>query len=86
MCICLLTGTSNWSADYFINTGGVGLVVNETDTDNVIVDKHQRTNGQTTVQQQLTAIFERDWNSKYTRPVIDIHKNGRNLKRPVNEL
>ncbi|XP_050689368.1 5'-3' exonuclease PLD3-like isoform X2 [Eriocheir sinensis] len=25
-------GTSNWSADYFINTGGIGLVINETVT------------------------------------------------------
>jgi len=23
-------GTSNWSGDYFINTGGVGLVINGT--------------------------------------------------------
>nr|XP_014340673.1 PREDICTED: phospholipase D4 [Latimeria chalumnae] len=50
-------GTSNWSADYFSRTAGVGLIINETSEDN-----HGK--GQT-VQGQLTAVFERDWNSKY---------------------
>ena len=49
-------GTSNWSADYFTNTGGVGYVINETETGG-------------TVRAQLQAVFERNWNSSFTTPV-----------------
>lgn len=49
-------GTSNWSADYFENTGGVGYVINETETGD-------------TVRAQLQAVFERNWNSSFTTPV-----------------
>ncbi|XP_078673648.1 5'-3' exonuclease PLD3-like isoform X2 [Branchiostoma floridae x Branchiostoma belcheri] len=48
-------GTSNWSADYFINTGGIGLVINQTSGQL----------GKNSVQEQLKAVFERDWNSPY---------------------
>nr|CAH0106034.1 unnamed protein product [Daphnia galeata] len=51
-------GTSNWSGDYFINTGGVGLIVNGT--------------GQTTLQSQLKEVFDRDWNSAYSHPLDTI--------------
>ena len=49
-------GTSNWSADYFVDTAGIGYVINETETGN-------------TVRAQLQAVFERNWNSSFTTPV-----------------
>ncbi|CAD5232320.1 unnamed protein product [Bursaphelenchus xylophilus] len=46
--------TSNWSADYFINTGGVSIVMKSEDarTESKIV-------------KDLREIFERDWDSEY---------------------
>ncbi len=55
-------GTSNWAGDYFIDTGGVGLIVNQTES----IAKSNTTG---TVQQQMAAIFERDWNSTYAKPL-----------------
>ena len=55
-------GTSNWSADYFLNTAGVGYVVNETEA--------VSTADQMTLRANLQAVFERNWNSSYTTPVI----------------
>lgn len=49
-------GTSNWSADYFLYTGGIGYVINETETGS-------------TVRAQLQAVFERNWYSNFTSPV-----------------
>lgn len=49
-------GTSNWSADYFLYTGGIAYVVNETETGD-------------TVRAQLQAVFERNWDSNFTTPV-----------------
>ena len=49
-------GTSNWSADYFLYTGGIGYVINETETGD-------------TVRAQLQAVFERNWYSNFTTPV-----------------
>ena len=51
-------GTSNWSADYFLNTAGVGYVVNETEA--------VSTADQMTLRANLQAVFERNWNSSYT--------------------
>ncbi|XP_043931600.1 5'-3' exonuclease PLD3-like isoform X2 [Protopterus annectens] len=51
-------GTSNWSEDYFTSTAGIALVVNETGS---------ATEGETTVQSQLKAIFERDWSSNHAK-------------------
>ncbi|KAL9950329.1 hypothetical protein ACROYT_G042815 [Oculina patagonica] len=48
--------TSNWSADYFLYTGGIAYVINETETG-------------TTVRAQLQAVFERNWDSNFTLPV-----------------
>lgn len=50
-------GTSNWSGDYFINTAGIGLVVEDTD--------HERSANATTLRTELASVFERDWNSRY---------------------
>ena len=45
-------GTSNWSADYFTNTGGISYVISETESGN-------------SVRAQLQAVFERNWNSSF---------------------
>ncbi|TFK15881.1 zinc finger and BTB domain-containing protein 25 [Platysternon megacephalum] len=58
-------GTSNWSKDYFSNTAGVGLIVNQTSTD------PQRK--KPVIQEQLKNLFERDWNSKYSVNMEDLH-------------
>uniref|UniRef100_A0A8C4EG89 Phospholipase D family, member 7 n=1 Tax=Dicentrarchus labrax TaxID=13489 RepID=A0A8C4EG89_DICLA len=50
-------GTSNWSENYFTQTAGVGLVVNQTDSE---VKK-----GQETLQSQAEELFLRDWTSQY---------------------
>eukprot|EP00079_Xenopus_tropicalis_P028736 XP_012823737.1 PREDICTED: phospholipase D3 isoform X1 [Xenopus tropicalis] len=50
-------GTSNWSGDYFIHTAGSALIVNQT----------QSVGTSDTIQMQLQAVFERDWNSNYSR-------------------
>nr|XP_060639662.1 5'-3' exonuclease PLD3 [Anolis sagrei ordinatus] len=51
-------GTSNWSGDYFLHTAGSALVVNQSDTEAGI---------QPTLREQLQAVFERDWDSQYSR-------------------
>jgi len=58
-------GTSNWSGDYFIDTGGVAVVVkdqaNVLDTDS---------GGDVeSLRQQLVEVFDRDWNSPYAMPI-----------------
>ncbi|KAK7921849.1 hypothetical protein WMY93_008751 [Mugilogobius chulae] len=49
-------GTSNWSEDYFTQTAGVGLVVNQTGSEP----------GQETLRTQADQIFLRDWTSQYS--------------------
>lgn len=44
-----VSGTSNWSADYFTDTAGVGVVVG----------------GDTELREQLENVFLRDWNSEF---------------------
>ncbi|XP_067006236.2 5'-3' exonuclease PLD3 [Anabrus simplex] len=56
-------GTSNWSGDYFISTGGVGLVITESAVNGTQPDG---------VRAQLQAVFERDWNSKYAQPLTEV--------------
>lgn len=51
-------GTSNWSADYFLYTGGIGYVINET-------------GNSSNVRAQLQAVFERNWYSNFTTPIYD---------------
>ncbi|RWS26949.1 phospholipase D3-like protein, partial [Leptotrombidium deliense] len=50
-------GTSNWSADYFVNTGGVAFVANSTKVSNE------------TIRGKLESIFLRDWSSPYAIPL-----------------
>ncbi|XP_063850084.1 5'-3' exonuclease PLD3-like isoform X3 [Scylla paramamosain] len=70
-------GTSNWSADYFINTGGIGLVVNETGTQTQGQESADQEEvpgdrvGTKSARQQLQALFERDWHSQYAKPLDD---------------
>ncbi|CAG5893922.1 unnamed protein product [Menidia menidia] len=52
-------GTSNWSGDYFERTAGSALVVNQTAASQVAP----------TLQAQLQAVFERDWDSAYSSPL-----------------
>lgn len=54
-------GTSNWSGDYFVSTAGSALVVNQTASDS----------SEPTVQSQLKAVFERDWDSDYSTPLTE---------------
>ncbi|XP_051900314.1 5'-3' exonuclease PLD3 [Pristis pectinata] len=67
-------GTSNWSGDYFENTAGVGLVINQTDS-----------RGQSpvpTIPQQLQEVFERDWNSPYSK-IMDTLNNWHSICKYV---
>lgn len=57
-------GTSNWSGDYFVSTAGSALVVNQTASQS----------SEPTVQSQLKAVFERDWDSDYSTPLTQ-HSN-----------
>lgn len=49
-------GTSNWSADYFIDTAGIGLILGEQ-------FDHNETSQ--SIRKDLASIFDRDWNSAY---------------------
>ncbi|XP_022107491.1 phospholipase D3-like isoform X2 [Acanthaster planci] len=60
-------GTSNWSKDYFVEDGGVGVIVNQTSSaaagnSGESLTKHLR--------QQVADVFERDWNSDYATYVL----------------
>lgn len=68
MVFFLISGTSNWSGDYFVNTAGSALVVNQTST----------VSSASTVQSQLRAVFERDWDSAYSTPLTQ-HSNAKDL-------
>ncbi|XP_077465276.1 5'-3' exonuclease PLD3-like isoform X1 [Stigmatopora argus] len=54
----LYIGTSNWSENYFTQTAGVGLVVNQTDSE--VKPGHR------TLQSQAEELFLRDWRSHYS--------------------
>ncbi|CAL8099885.1 unnamed protein product [Calicophoron daubneyi] len=51
-------GTSNWSGNYFLYTGGIGFVVEQ--------DEDGSKQRNTSIREQLEATFQRDWNSKYS--------------------
>jgi phospholipase D3/4 len=54
-------GTSNWSADYFIDTAGVGF----------LATPEENQANSSNIRQQLAHVFERDWNSSYAHPLKD---------------
>ena len=64
--------TSNWSGDYFISTGGVSVVYNETcdGSCNAKTGKSSKiviqSESNKTMQVQLKELFERDWESDYS--------------------
>ena len=72
-------GTSNWSGDYFISTGGIGFVINQTEAGN-------KPDGQAIVPKQLLEIFERDWNSSYAHPVSKYLQNTKSKTADKQEL
>lgn len=54
-------GTSNWAADYFIDTAGVAFVFQ---------DEHGMSpNATQDIRKELQEVFERDWNSPYAVPL-----------------
>jgi phospholipase D3/4 len=56
-------GTSNWSADYFVSTGGIGIIIRQ-----ALSDAKNQSNSDT-IQKQLADVFSRDWNSNYTKSI-----------------
>lgn len=67
VCDVILLGTSNWSGDYFVMTGGVAVIINQTVPQQFLGRRPQQHHSRTdsTVRQQLEDIFNRDWNSQY---------------------
>uniref|UniRef100_A0A0K0FV34 Phospholipase D3 (inferred by orthology to a human protein) n=1 Tax=Strongyloides venezuelensis TaxID=75913 RepID=A0A0K0FV34_STRVS len=59
-------GTSNWSADYFVNTGGIGFTAKSEDSSITNSLHNNVTNN----------IFLRDWNSPYAKSIYDYDING----------
>ncbi|XP_077587953.1 5'-3' exonuclease PLD4 [Stigmatopora nigra] len=59
-------GTSNWDGDYFSTTAGVGLVISQNSPHPIRKSK--------SVQQQLRAVFDRDWSSEFAVQLADIKK------------
>lgn len=55
-------GTSNWSGDYFTTTAGVGIVIRAANSKNDTSTNPLR--------EQLQQVFERDWNSNYSSPLV----------------
>ncbi|XP_064623986.1 5'-3' exonuclease PLD3-like isoform X2 [Lineus longissimus] len=64
-------GTSNWSGDYFVNTGGIGFVLSQNAD---AIRRGPMMSTQSTIEQQLKDVFDRDWNSPYARPITDFTK------------
>lgn len=65
-------GTSNWSGDYFINTAGIGLVMQDTEPEHHNDDDVNQTQTlpPNTVRSDLAAVFKRDWSSMYAVDLI----------------
>lgn len=57
-------GTSNWSGDYFMTTAGVGLVISQH-----APQQEWRTEA---LQNQLKAVFNRDWHSEFAVHLTDL--------------
>lgn len=63
-------GTSNWSGDYFLDTAGIGIIIqsgNIMQQSSIVNDVNEK-------------IFMRDWNSQYTKSVYDFDNQG----NPIN--
>jgi len=74
------SGTSNWSGDYFVNTGGTKLVKSciiqltfqqlNIDLGVGLVVNSNNSLDSSNLQSQLKEVFDRDWNSDYAHPLI----------------
>ena len=58
--VCDFSGTSNWSADYFLSTGGIGIIFRPAPAAG-----SEETGGSLDIRQKLANVFQRDWNSEY---------------------
>merc|ERR1712223_1575210 len=59
-------GTSNWSADYFVNTGGIGFVFERSNQQNESQPPQYPHEANSQLYSHLKPVFWRDWNSDYT--------------------
>ncbi|OZC05105.1 hypothetical protein X798_07934 [Onchocerca flexuosa] len=62
--------TSNWSADYFTNTAGASIVIqqrNRTPNSEIVYNLNEK-------------IFMRDWNSTYASPLSDFDDKGHRIR------
>jgi len=64
-------GTSNWSADYFVNTGGIGFVFKKAnqgkeDSKSPPTNQQQTQEESSQLYTHLNHVFLRDWTSDYT--------------------
>jgi phospholipase D3/4 len=59
---CAYIGTSNWSGDYFVRTGGISATITST------TNKGNKRN-EKDLRAQTEELFLRDWNSKYAHPL-----------------
>ncbi|EFO28062.2 phospholipase D [Loa loa] len=64
-----LIGTSNWSADYFINTAGASIVI----------QRHNKALNSEIVHDLNEKIFMRDWNSSYASPLSEFDDEGHRI-------
>ncbi|CAJ0582454.1 unnamed protein product, partial [Mesorhabditis spiculigera] len=61
-------GTSNWSADYWITTAGIGVIVR---SDNI--------QGTAPIVSQTQDVFMRDWNSEYATDISHFDNRGNRI-------
>lgn len=67
-------GTSNWSADYFTDTAGIGMIFEDVCAKEQLLHDCDDHNG-TSIRAQLESIFLRDWTSPYA---VNLKKNSYN--------
>jgi phospholipase D3/4 len=60
-------GTSNWSSDYFTVTGGVGIIITPRNRNSSAIHPPEDN-----AHAQIKAIFDRDWNSSYAKPLEEV--------------
>lgn len=64
--------TSNWSADYFIQTGGISFVVHTTDStdSSKLID-------------DMRKLHERDWFSEYSTSIDEFTEDGKRINKTL---
>lgn len=68
-------GTSNWAADYFVYSSGVGLVLE---------DSAGANGTSNTFRSDLASVFERDWNSKYSMDLKPLKDTDNRYDLPLD--